>query len=111
MGSTSVYCFSQPARTGILEFRYTKLGHMKLILALIVTLFYSSLAIAAAAGPPITLPIEVLGENGTTSAVTVEVPARSAREVRSLWIQIHNLSYPDIVSVQINTSPWFSLNN
>src|SRR5438552_10541918 len=72
---------------------------------------YVSLARAATAATAVTLPVEVVGENGTTSSVTVQVPARLAHEVRSLWMQIHNLSYPDMVSVQINKSAWFSLNN
>src|SRR6478735_6821317 len=83
---------------------------MKLILAVFIALFCASL-LSAIAAPTVTLPIEVLGENGTTSSVTVQVPARSAREAKSLWMQIHNLSYPDIASVQINNSQWFSLNN
>jgi hypothetical protein len=72
-------------------------------------LFSSSLLAAMAA--TVTLPIEVLGENGVTSSVTLQVPARSAREVKSLWMQIHNLSYADIASVQINNSQWLTLNN
>src|SRR5436190_4275730 len=63
------------------------------------------------AGASVVLPVEVVGENGTTSSVTVEVPARRAREVRSLWMQIHGLSYADMVSVQVNKGSWFSLNN
>ena len=59
----------------------------------------------------VTLPVEVVGENGTTASVTVEVPAGRARELRSLWMQIHGLAYPDMVSVQINSSDWLPLNN
>src|SRR5437016_2821972 len=44
----------------------------------------------------VTLPIEVVGENGTTASVTIEVPPRQAREVRSLWMQIHGLAYHDM---------------
>ncbi|HYW43082.1 MAG TPA: hypothetical protein VE959_09500 [Bryobacteraceae bacterium] len=57
------------------------------------------------------LPIEVVGENDTTASVTVEVPARRAREIRSLWMQVHGLAYPDMVSVQVNSGGWLSLNN
>src|SRR5437667_7888911 len=78
---------------------------------LAVAVFTSCLASVATAGTTVTLPVEVVGENGTTSSVTVEVPARRAREVRSLWMQIHGLSYADMVSVQVNNSGWFSLNN
>src|SRR5204863_9043066 len=78
---------------------------------LAVAVFTSCLASAATAGTTVTLPVEVVGENGTTSSVTVEVPARRAREVRSLWMQIHGLSYADMVSVQVNRGGWLSLNN
>jgi hypothetical protein len=59
----------------------------------------------------VTLPVEVVGERGTTASVTFEVPAGQGREVRSLWMQIHNLAYADMVSVQINGSDWMPLNN
>jgi len=68
-------------------------------------------ASAATAAPAVTLPIEVVGENGTTASVTVDVPASRAREVRSLWMQIHGLNYADMVSVQLNAGAWVSLNN
>src|SRR5947208_2938654 len=82
----------------------------RLIAALLMAVFYL-LARAGAAATAVTLPVEVVGENGTTSTVTVQVPARLAHEVRSLWMQIHNLSYADMISVQVNKSVWFSLNN
>jgi hypothetical protein len=59
----------------------------------------------------VTLPVEVVGESGTTASVNIEVPAGRARQVRSLWMQIHNLAYPDMMSVQVNGSNWMSLNN
>jgi hypothetical protein len=59
----------------------------------------------------VTLPVEVVGESGTTASVNIEVPAGRARQVRSLWMQIHNLAYPDMMSVQVNGSNWLSLNN
>src|SRR5215471_12149296 len=81
----------------------------KRLLAIILLCF--SFAVAATAAATVTLPVEVVGEDGTTSSVTVEVPAESTREVRSLWMQIHGLSYADMVSVQVNQSQWFPLNN
>jgi len=82
--------------------------NMRLVAIVVVCL---SLTSAASAMATVTLPVEVVGDGGTTASVTVDVPAPSAREVRSLWMQIHGLSYPDMVSVQVNESPWFSLNN
>ena len=59
----------------------------------------------------VTLPVEVVGENGATASVTFEVPPGRASEPRSLWMQIHGLGYRDMVSVQINSSDWLPLNN
>src|SRR5207302_5643514 len=71
----------------------------------------SALATAAPVAGVVTLPIEVVGANGTTSSATVEVPALSARQIRYLWMQVHGLSHADMVSVQVNEGPWASLNN
>src|SRR5713101_5467880 len=78
---------------------------------LAVAFFFLSLANVATAATTVTLPVEVVGPDGTTSSVTVEVPDRQAREVRSLWMQVHGLGYANMVSVQVNTSAWFALNN
>jgi len=84
---------------------------LALAASLAVAVFASGWASAEAAGTTVVLPIEIVGESGTTSSVVVDVPAPRAREVRSLWMQIHGLSFADMVSVQINNSAWFSLNN
>lgn len=68
-------------------------------------------ATALPAGAPVVLPIEVVGADGATSGVTVDVPASQASRVRSLSLQVHGLGYADMVSVQINAAPWISLNN
>jgi hypothetical protein len=77
----------------------------------VVAVFSSSSSSVTTAGATVVLPVEIVGENGSTASVTVEVAAPRAREVRSLWMQIHGLSYADMVSVQVNDSAWFSLNN
>src|SRR5438094_7061389 len=78
---------------------------------LAVAFFFLSLANGATARSTVTLPVEVVGENGTTSSVAVEVPVRRAHEVRSLSMQVHGLGYADIVRLQVNTSAWLSLNH
>jgi hypothetical protein len=78
---------------------------------LAVAVFFFSLANGATAPNTLTLPVEVVGENGTTSSVTVEVPYRRAPEIRSLWMQVHGLGYAGMMSVQVNTSAWLPLNN
>ena len=60
---------------------------------------------------PLQLPIEVAGAAGTEAAVTLDIPAASANQVRSLWMQIHGLEYAGMISVQINQGPWTMLNN
>jgi hypothetical protein len=59
----------------------------------------------------VTLPLEVVGADGTTASATVDVPDAQAGRVRSLWMQIHNLAYADMVSVQVNAGAWLTLNN
>ena len=87
-------------------------GNMQRFTVILTIIVLSALPAAAAqAGTPVTLPVEVVGENGTTSSVTVEIPTPLARRVRSLWIEIHNLSYAGMVSVEINEGNWVSLNN
>ena len=66
------------------------------------------LGFVAKAQQPITLPIEVVGQDGTTAAVNFTLPSSDARTLR---LQIHNLAYPDMVSVKVNTAPWLPLNN
>ena len=66
---------------------------------------------AASPRTPITLPIEVTGENGTTASVDFEVSPGAVREFRSLRMQIHGLAYRDMASVQVNSSDWLPLNN
>jgi hypothetical protein len=64
-----------------------------------------------AAGPVIRLPVEVVGESGTTAGVTVDVAPARAREARSLWMQIHGLTYDGMITVRVNEGPWSPLNN
>ncbi len=76
-------------------------------------IFAVAIAAAAFASPqaPITLPIEVVGENGATASVTFEIPLHPGREFRSLRMQVHGLAYRDMASVQVNSSDWMPLNN
>jgi hypothetical protein len=85
--------------------------HARLPAFLIAALFLSGSASTKGSGSGIVLPIEVVGENGTTASVVVDLPGARAREVRSLWMQIHGLRFADMASVQINQSAWFGLRN
>src|SRR5689334_13076909 len=61
--------------------------------------------------PSILLPIEVLGEDGTTASRTIALGAAQSQSVRSVSFQVHGLRYPEQASVQINASPWTALTN
>jgi hypothetical protein len=69
------------------------------------------LAMAPTVIGAINLPIEVVGPDGTTASVTVNLSAGRAAETQSLWMQVHGLSFTDMASVQVNESPWMPLNN
>jgi hypothetical protein len=60
---------------------------------------------------PVTLPVEVLGVEGTTEQRTLSLSSSQAAAARSLWLQINNLSYENKASVQINSGAWLSLNH
>ena len=66
----------------------------------------------------ITLPIEVLGPDGYTASVTVDVP--SPGQVSKLYLRIHSPVYRDIsinpgrgpkASVRLNGGPWLGISN
>jgi hypothetical protein len=65
----------------------------------------------AASPGPVALPIEVVGADGATAGVTLDIPEAEATGIRSLRMQIHNLGYADMASVQVNESAWLPLNN
>ena len=60
---------------------------------------------------PTLLPIEVVGPDGTTVSRTLTLDAAQSESVRSLWLQVHGLRYPQQASVQVNASPWIPLKN
>ena len=55
------------------------------------------------------LPIEVLGTNGTSRVVTVDIA--SGASAVTLSLQIHGLTYQNKASVRINTGSWVPLSN
>jgi hypothetical protein len=61
--------------------------------------------------PTVTLPVEVLGAEGTTVERTFGLSNSQATSARSLWLQVNNLSYENKASVQINSGAWLSLNH
>jgi cytochrome c553 len=79
--------------------------------ALAVSLLWTIPTLAEPVKTPVTLPVEVMGAEGSVAAVTVELPQASVPQIKSLWLQIHGLEYPDLAGVRVNHGPWVSLNN
>ena len=74
----------------------------------------AGLGFITAYGPPTppgpsVLPLEVIGPDGYTVAVTVDVG--NASGVDRLWMQLHNLSSEEEGSVRVNGGPWVALDN
>lgn len=69
------------------------------------------IALADATSPRLLLPIEVLGEDGTTLSTSVILDPEQAQSVRALWLQTNGLHYSHQGSVQVNAGPWIPLNN
>ncbi len=60
----------------------------------------------------ITLPIEVIGPNGTQQAASFNIPTGSNLSgTMQLSMQIHNLTYETEASVQVNSSGWMPINS
>ncbi len=66
---------------------------------------------AAAPTPTtITLPVEVVGPNGTTATASFVMPqGTNVNGQLQLWMQIHNLKYETEASVQVNNSAWLPI--
>ena len=54
----------------------------------------------------VALPIEVLGDDGTTVSCTVALKVEEALSAHSLWLRTNGLRYPNQGSIQINEGPW-----
>jgi hypothetical protein len=63
---------------------------------------------ASQTAPPttITLPVEVMGSNGTTATVSFNIPAGTKLSGLNLWMQIHGLRTETQASVQFNAGGW-----
>jgi hypothetical protein len=87
------------------------LGRQCLLPALTLASIGICIALSIVNKDPMLLPIEVLGDSGTTVSRTVTLQAEQAESVQSLWLQTNGLRYANQGSVQINASAWISLNN
>lgn len=57
------------------------------------------------------LPIEVLGAEGTEKQIQLYLTSDQANRAQRLWLQTHNIRYPEKASVKINNGVWTPLNN
>jgi len=92
-----------------------------LLLALAATALVAfSFATLRPSAETVTVPIEVLGPDGTAKSVTVDV--RDARSVDSLYVKAHSIGYPkhyvesrgytvSKASVQLNDDGWVDVDN
>ena len=82
-----------------------------MLCALAGSIFWTDANLAEPKRARSTLPVEIMGTEGSMAAVTIELPHASATQVSSLWLQVHGLEYPDLASVRVNDGAWVSLNN
>src|SRR5204862_7151413 len=59
----------------------------------------------------VSLPIEVLGAEGTTVSRTVTWDEAQSDAVRFLWLEKHRLDYASEASVHVQQGSWIALNN
>ncbi len=59
----------------------------------------------------ISLPIEVLGEEGKVVTQQLELTQQIVNNTKHLWLQVNNLGYQNKASVRINTGEWYPLNH
>lgn len=83
------------------------------VLGALVLILAATISFSFAENKPerIILPVEVLGEDGTTAGCTIDLSSAGAQQARLLWLQVHGLRYADQASVQINDGDWLPLNN
>jgi hypothetical protein len=58
---------------------------------------------------PVILPIEVMGEPGTTSTVWLQLQPAGEQPIKFLWLQIHGLEFEGMAGIRMNACPWVDL--
>jgi hypothetical protein len=59
----------------------------------------------------ITLPLELIGPDGTTVSTSFNIPSGTNLSGLQLWLKIHGLRYQTQASMQINGSAWVQIND
>jgi hypothetical protein len=75
------------------------------------SIFWTGAILAEPIKAQITLPLEIMGAEGSEGGVTIELTQASARQASALWLQVHGLEYPDLASVRVNDGAWIALDN
>lgn len=71
-------------------------------------IFFGTLA-GGANAKPISLPVEVMGPEGSTRIVTFDI-AGTGTQAAKLWLRVHKADYPNKIAVRINDAAWIGLN-
>jgi hypothetical protein len=86
-----------------------------MLLFLLSYLWLAAIVPAADTAQPdsgiVVLPVEVLGENGTTAERTLSLSSEQNERARAVWLQVHGVRYPEQASVQVNHGAWIPLRN
>ena len=78
----------------------------ELLLRLLLAALSVPVGSAETASDRVLLPVEVFEDDGEAVGRTVTLAPAQSESVRSLWLQVHGLRYPEQASVQVNTSAW-----
>lgn len=76
-----------------------------------VTVFATPVGMTEPRPGPVPLPVEVLGEAGTTVDRVLNLTPEQSGSVRFLWLRVHGVRYGEQASVQINRGAWIPLRN
>jgi hypothetical protein len=57
------------------------------------------------------LPVEIVGNDGTTVSRGIELSDEERASARALWLRVHGVRYPEQASIEINGGPWIPLRN
>jgi len=76
-----------------------------------LALFLLMAATTCGAADRVLLPVEIVGNDGTTASRTVVIQDQHAETIQSLWLQVHGLRFSGQASVQVNDGPWIPLSN
>jgi hypothetical protein len=78
---------------------------------LALTAALASTSLASPVGTPVILPVEVIGEPGTSSTIQLQLQPAGGEPIRFLWLEIHGLEFDGMAGIRMNACPWVNLTN